>query len=268
MGNEPGGIPSAGQVGGIIPHFYFDVIGRILPGTFFIIGLAFLLLPASALDEFKCSVLPPVREESGTYLIFAGTVCIFGLALFSYIVGSLLGAVSHFLFERCRTMDCRDVFSNIRGKSCKDSPHPIEEIINQHLKKHFGVEFLNPRTDENEKLKHESLADLSKLCTYYVWQKNVNLGQMTTRWDAENLGNRNIMFGAGALALTRAVQMLWCHDQHPAFLLIMALITVFAIRQNEYLRRTQVFGRFLLFLSVSGPEELEKGRVAPAKSAP
>jgi hypothetical protein len=259
MGDESGGIPSAGQVGGIIPHFYFDVIGRILPGAFFIIGLAILLLPASGLDEFKRSLLPPGKEESGTYLIFAATVTLFGIALFSYIVGSLLGSVSYIPFEKCRTMDRRSVFCDVRGKLSKDLPHPIEEVIGQRLKKYFGVDFFEAETGEHGMLKHESLSGLSKLCTYYVWQKNVNLGQMTTRWDAENLGNRSVMFGAGVLALVRAVQLLRCHDRHYIFLGMMVSIAVSAFYHYKYLRRIQVLGRFFLFLAVSGPEDSEKG---------
>ena len=42
MTGEPENVPSASQLGGIIPHFHYDVIGRILPGVFFLVGLAFL----------------------------------------------------------------------------------------------------------------------------------------------------------------------------------------------------------------------------------
>src|SRR5882724_10266022 len=105
MAEGPENIPTTSQMGGIIPHFYYDVIGRILPGTFFIVWLGILVFPADKLGELKCEFTPPVSEHSGAYLIFIGTLALFSLALSGYIAGLLLGSIAFLPLEQLKS--CR-----------------------------------------------------------------------------------------------------------------------------------------------------------------
>jgi hypothetical protein len=246
-------VPSASQVGGIIPHFYYDVIGRILPGAFFILGLAALYYPRDDLSLLKSMFAPPVSEHSGAYLIFTGTLLLFSLALSGYIVGSFLGSVSYYPFERFRGFRRRlgladlngaTVFRALRGGVYNDeSPHPGEAEILKRFENHFGVKFgTNPE---------EPLSECSRLCSYFVWARNVSLGQMTARWDAECLASRNIMFSAGVLVLLRGLQMIRWWDSNWYFLVAAVVIFASAWAHYEYLRRIQVAGRFALFWAMA-----------------
>jgi hypothetical protein len=271
MEEDSENVPTPGQVSGIIPHFYYDVIGRILPGTFFIVGLAVLYLPRDKVSELGCRFAPPVSEHSGAYLIFVVTLLLFSLVLLGYIVGSLLGSVSYYPFEKYRgfrraiglaDLNRTTVFRSLRGdKHNNESPHPGETELIKRFEHHFGTKFgVDPA---------ESLSECSRLCTYFVWARNVSLGQMTARWDAECLASRNILFGASVLCLLRGFQMACNLDSHWPFLVTTMLILIAAFAHYEYLRRIQLSGRFSLFWAIGGiPQQSAQTMPGSSQKAP
>jgi hypothetical protein len=84
MPGEPDNVPSAGQFSGIIPHFHYDVIGRILPGVFFLLALAFLYCPKE-IGNLETKLAPPQTDQSGPYLIFLVTLSLFFLFVTGYL---------------------------------------------------------------------------------------------------------------------------------------------------------------------------------------
>jgi hypothetical protein len=202
MAEDSAGSPLISQVGGIIPHFYFDLIGRVVPGGLFLIGLGVLYFP-DGLHTFWCMFVPPIDKDSGAYLIFAATLSLLALSLVGYIVRSLLGTISYIVFEsRWRKIG---MFPVLDAATVFHKSFPLRDALQKRFRHHFGENFADQPFG--------NLTDYSRLCSYFVWAKNVNLGQMTARWDAEALAGRNVLFGATALLLLRTIQIgINCRD--------------------------------------------------------
>jgi hypothetical protein len=244
--------PSAAQISGIIPHFHYDVIGRILPGVFFVMGLAVLFLPDTVVTALKCTFAPPKSEQSGPYLIFLLSLILLLVVPAAYVVGAFLGSLSHFPFEqwhwsmwlfRFPALTGTVVLATLRpnpsetesSEKGQESEHGLQKVFGDH----FGVG-INERNSE-------TLVEQSRLCIYYVWTRNVSLGQMSARWDAEALASRNILFGAAVLLILRLGQMAVFHDGRVFCLITMLAISFSARAMYEYERRKQITARFSLF---------------------
>jgi hypothetical protein len=237
MGGEAG--EEAGRVGGLIPHFFFDAIGRIVPGSFLIAGWLFEGWNAPSLSSLKAYI--EKFNVSGPAVAFM--VCLVA----SFIIGFLLGAVS-FIVEKIwswlrpwRPAALRKRYTGIDGKFSR-----LEETLREKL----GLAFPSGERD------HQSIHELSWLCAYYVWGANTNLGVLTSRWDAESLASRSLFVSSLGLA-TYALYL--SHWGSMAFFGCCAIASFLAY---NYHRKKQVFGRFDLFLactlcedkSESGPQ--------------
>jgi hypothetical protein len=256
MVDDTENVPPAGKLGGIIPHFHYDVIGRILPGVFFVIGLAVLFLPQDVVTTLKCVFAPPKSEQSGAYLIFLLTLILLLVVPAAYVVGAFLGSLSYFPFEkwsRCRKvfllphLTGTTVLKSLRPQPSETQPSEkkteTEHGLPKAFRDRFGVDI-----DENNS---EILVEQSRMCIYYVWFRSVSLGQMGARWDAEALASRNILFGAAVLLFLRIGQMIKNWDGRYSFALIMTAIAVSALVMYEYVRRRQITGRFSLFWALA-----------------
>jgi hypothetical protein len=256
MSGESESVPSVGKFSGIIPHFHYDVIGRILPGVFFLVGLAVLYLPSNEARNLKVRFAPPQAEQSGTYLIFLVTLSLFFSVAVGYLTGSFLGSLSYFPFEKCawfrrkiwlRDLNAATIFAPFRTRHFdKESPEKVrksEHALREAFKHHFG-EDINQRNSA-------ALAEQSKVCIYYVWAKNVSLGQMSARWDAESLASRSILFASGVLLVLRSCQIIRYWDWRLPYEGAMLLVFISALFMYEYDRRRQISGRFSLFWAIA-----------------
>ncbi|MFI5073230.1 MAG: hypothetical protein ACHP8A_20365 [Terriglobales bacterium] len=250
MAEEISSSPSIGQVGGIIPHFYFDLIGRIVPGGLFLIGLAVLYLP-DKVDKFLRLFLPPIEKDSGTYLIFAATLLLLALSLVGYFVGSFLGTVSHHVFER--NWRHIGIFPALDTTTVFQESFPSKVALQKRFEHYFGESLADQPSG--------SLAGFSRLCSYFVWARNVSLGQMTARWDAEALAGRNVLLGATTLLVLRLIHS--GGNRHDMFEVSMALVVAAAFLHYRYQRRLQIAGRYYLFWAVSQYEKESHSSTEP-----
>lgn len=220
----------AAKVPGIIPHFFFDAIGRIVPGVFLLVGLAWTR------PELRDKLFSPwstderVSSWSGTGLVLF--FLIFLIA--SYFLGFLLGSLSQPIVEK-------GVFAWLLPLDLK------------WLRRWMGVQQGKARVEDvYEGVFGGALADdcallyrQSWLCAYYVWQNNQNLGLMGSRWDAEALSSGSIVLASAILIL---VTPEWCVEWIK--LVVFGVILVGALFGYSYHRKKRLVGRFDLFLAV------------------
>lgn len=232
-------VPSPTQVGGLIPHFFYDVIGRMVPGGFAILGFGAVFGIPSLPKAIDISQLPPAEKTAGLYL-FVVTAALLLFALAAYFVGFLLGAPSHWVFEKkLRKMWCLGELNlEFLLKSFGGAAHEGANL-KKVFKERFDFELAEPAE------RH------SWLCAYSVWVRNVNLGQMASRWDAEALGSRGILLGGICLFFIRLIQQArdYCRagDFEPWLLAFFAGVSIAAWLAYEYHRRKQLYGRYALF---------------------
>ncbi len=87
MGAE-GDVPK--QISGMIPHFWFDILGRIVPGAFLLVGLFsedWHQSLTSFLHKFAAD-FPLTTHSVGFFLLFSAA---------SFFVGHFLGVLSYYL---------------------------------------------------------------------------------------------------------------------------------------------------------------------------
>jgi len=192
------------------------------------------------------SYLKSVSRSEGAagLLIFSTTL---GLLLFvsaSYFVGFLLGAPSHHLFEKWLNGIWQRIETNALFKSFGAEEEQLKQF-QKLFKAHFGFEI--PPTGQR-------ITNCSWLCAYFVWANSPDLGQMTSRWDAEALESRAILFASVILTLLRALEQLYTYCRfgnfHYGWLSTFGLISVAAGSAYGFHRRKQVYGRCALFHSL------------------
>src|SRR5712692_52688 len=172
--NDSVNLPS--RIGGVIPHFFYDVIGRIVPGAFFLASLWWVKSGKNLKDT----------AETLASATWSSVVMWFVLlAVLGYLLGFLLGAVSHGLVERIwgsvRPWRIGDLRRGVGAAG--DETTRIETLFRER----FGFEV--PAT-------HDGVVTCSWLCAYAVWDVNPYLGVLTSRWDAEALATRNLLIAS------------------------------------------------------------------------
>lgn len=221
--------PSPVKVGGVIPHFFFDAIGRIVPGTFLAVALRFAGL--------RLEVLLPtgqyIEKDAGSLI-----VSVFLLFLVLYFLGFLLGALSYLLVERpwgkwrpWRLEDLRQRFGRAPGD---------RTILEDLFEQQFGYSLAAPKEEQ-----HIRIMNGSWLCAYYVWANSQALGVLTSRWDAEALLSRSTLVGS---VFPLAWSLSECKFSHAAAFFLIGLLAYCAY---GYHRNKQVFARFDLYLALA-----------------
>lgn len=244
--NEPASLNASTRIPGIIPHFFYDLIGRILPGAYLILGVLIILWQEDGISNSVPKYLfePGVLDKATGLLVMLLTV---GLLLFlasAYLVGFLLGAVSYYVERFCnvwRPMTLDQLLESFN----------LSERIRAGLREAFRQQFSFDLEGPDSGSSFREMTETSALCSYYVWAKNPNLGYMTSRWDAEALASRSVLVASLALFIIRLVQVLiWRHCTglfKPGLLLVFFLIASGAACAYRFQRRKQIQGRFSLF---------------------
>jgi hypothetical protein len=223
-----------------IPFLFYDVIGRMFPGGFLIIG-AFLsslrFLPLYCFDPYLKTA--KVSETSVGFATLALGLAVLIFAVTSSFLGFILAALSNVLVEKMIWRH-RSPF-NLVGLS------KFLGIANiGFLKTQFALQFGSEPTDG-------SLNESSFLCAYYGWKINPNLGTMQGRWDSDLLAAQSFVLVSAALVVMAVVEgfivgfdlflIVW--------LIVLTIILCGSCLAFNYHRKKRVYGRFGLFLALS-----------------
>jgi hypothetical protein len=251
VGDEAQGVPSNAQLGGVIPHFFYDVIGRIIPGCFLIAGCSFIFTPSYIINSRNRVLVGATIEGESARFIFLSSLIIFSFAVSGYLVGFLVGPISFEVLEkrtyfrlkllRLPDLTLKELFRSSGGPEVGEGP----------LKKAFNSQFGMDLAENTA----EALATQSWLCSHFVWSRNSNLGQITSRWDAETHASREILFSAlGLSGVQTAFAILYLIQTRHFYWrlwLCFLLITYSAWRTYSHARRRQIIGRFSVFYALS-----------------
>lgn len=219
-------IPRPSRVGGAIPYFFFDAIGRIVPGAYLIVGML-----SAGFEPKEVIFLKNITMSGPTGL----AASFFTLLIASYFIGFVLGPISWTL-EAAWRWKWEWSIRKVRqwyGMPSKESP--IEQRIQERFK--FSI------SDDNNQ--SERILRASWLCQFYVYNASYQLGIMATRWDAESLAARNVV-AASLFPFGYSLSNLdWWRAG------VFFFIGFFVLLAYRYHRKKQLMGRFDLFLACS-----------------
>jgi hypothetical protein len=231
-------MPSIKEMTGKIPLFFYDAIGRILPGAVFVVG-TICYLNRNRLTSWDMAVrtlqtLFPKESTAGYSL--AALLLFFGL---SYFVGIILSSLSFDLVERpFRRLAKLDIHAMVKEVGV-DSPHRLQERFQHQFGHHIPM-------DVNE---------ASFLCSFYAWKTDANLGMMTARWDAEALCGRSLALVTLMFVLMPAVTRVWVPwtKVEWAWAGVWLVICISTCLSFNYLRKKRLSGRFGLLMALTSP---------------
>lgn len=226
MADEP---ESPVGVAGLVPHFFFDLIGRILPGAFVIIATWVIFRPNRASD-----VVGKIWASFFNSPKDAGPSAAMGLLLFlaliaaSYFVGLYMGSLSHFFIERI-------IWKRKWPWSLDQIPSPFKVDPGTMEIRYCGMSwysFNGPSTEP-----YEVVETLARICGMFLWAANPAVGGVTSRWDAEALASRSVALAALVLTVVSLSKCNLCGA------LVMGLIGVGALMTYHHVRRRHVVGK-------------------------
>ena len=210
-------IPEPGGVGGIVPHFYYDLLGRIVPGIY-------LLVAGHWLVQLNGKAPALGNSLSATAIVIT--------TLAAYAISFVLGPCSYWVFDWLCRFDPKDLTGEITDVMDKNGiSHPLAD-----KKGNF----------------HGSILKQSELCGYRLWLRAPQLAIICSRWDAEAFTARQI----GMVTIILLVVTAWMTvsgkppDHAWIALCLFLLITVFSAKQFHYSRRKAILARFRMLASV------------------
>ncbi len=227
--------PSTKEITGSMPLFFYDAIGRIVPGALLMIGLLFYF-KRDLISDWPCPLLRTFPKDSTAGYSLAILLVFFGVAHF---VGVILASWSYLVLEYFWNWKWplnNDALAESLGGTRLDK-------LNTEYKSHFGHGLDN------------SLNDASFLCSHYLWSADPNLGLMTARGDAEALSGRSLAFVSIIFSLLPSFVNLFCWRGYSRFDMlwtaVMAFVALGALMSFNHLRKKRVYSRFAMFLAVN-----------------
>ena len=255
------------RVGGVFPWFFFDAIGRIVPGMYLI---AVVILESVSPDQVKALLALPQGSVTG----FATSLVL--LLIASYFMGFVLGPLS-WLLEKLVWWSPWSI-AKVRkwyGLS-EETVAPVEQCIETHLRFSIAEKKQDPKTEvpktedsktRDLKTEDQRIRSASRLCQFFVYDASYQLGLLSTRWDAEALAARNTM--AASLVALILSPILTPHLYHPVFRgIYFAFVSVgiyfLSAFVYDYHREKQLMGKFDLFLACA---RRQFGQTTPSSSS-
>lgn len=223
-----------------IPFLFYDVIGRMFPGGFLIIG-GFLsslhFLPFYCFDSWlKTSKVSEISVGFAT-LVIGLSVLIFAVS--SSFLGFVLGALSNILVEKMIWRRCSPFDLKGLGKFLG-----IDNL--GFVKTQFQLQFGSEPQDG-------SLNESSFLCAYYGWKVNTNVGAMQARWDSDLLAAQSFVLVSVILIAMAVIEGVVAGFD--LFLIVWLIVLTIILSGSclafNYHRKKRVYGRFGLFLALS-----------------
>lgn len=225
-----------------IPYLFYDVIGRMMPGAYFILGILICTIPFMTWAKFVGLVhrIEAHKQEGAVTVSIIGMGLLFffcAAAFFGFFLASISNqVVEQWIWGRLAPLDYRGMEKFLGSDTARS--------ISTRFEKEFGA-----RPGEM------SLNRSSFVCAYYIWRNDVNLGQMQGRQDADLLAAQSFVLVTMILALLsifdayavglRMYLYLWL-----PFLVLIGLGSALSF---NYHRQKRVYGRFELFLALSQP---------------
>ncbi len=235
-----------------IPFLFYDVIGRMFPGGFLILGTILSSQRFLPFYYFDCMLKQTEHSEMslGVASLFVGL----GFLLFaatSTFLGFILAALSNLLIERQIWKRLWPL--NLNGLS---KFLGLENI--KFLKSQFQVQF-------GSEPKDDSLNESSFLCAYYGWKVSPTLGAMQGRWDSDLLAAQSFVLVTLILILVSIAEgvSVGFDLYSKVWLIVLTLILWGSCLAFNYHRKKRVYGRFGLFLALSNSPHIEKGDAGP-----
>jgi len=189
------------QIGGAIPHFWFDVLGRIVPGAFLLVGLFsedWQQSLTSFVHKFAAD-FPLTTHSVGFFLLFSAA---------SFFVGHFLGILSYYFIawpvaflwpitERSvqppRELPIPNVLKNCLERFMSES----EKSAGKHSKAYQLLAFW----DYSRIRTHKVIAKQSEALAHWLWIRGPELAILVSRWAADSLAGRSVAI-ASVILLT------------------------------------------------------------------
>ncbi|WP_455205576.1 hypothetical protein [Kaarinaea lacus] len=211
----------------IIPQFFYDVIGRILPGSAAIVGFA--LAMEIPLDTLLASSISPSSKLKDSIL--------FILTLFvalSYMLGHLMG-VFHDILRKILKDLCFSDFNVLRKWICP-LPHANDNFKSSTLKKEFD--------DTQQRICRENDKDeyTTVLFIWYDWLRveYPDVGNRITKLRAEYTMRAGIA-SAALLSLICHLFAIWRDQTNYNVYLVGGCIFVFVVAVFSYKKAYKIF---------------------------
>lgn len=179
------------QIAGVIPHFWFDVLGRIVPGAFLLVGL-FSEDWQQSLTSFVHTFakdFPLTSHSVGFFLLFSAA---------SFFVGHFLGVLSHYFIA----WPVAFLWPIKKGSVQSPNDLPIPQMLKNCMEsfmcdtkdtsgKHAGV-----RT-------HKIIARQSEALAHWLWIRGPELAILVSRWAADSLAGRSVALASVILLASK-----------------------------------------------------------------
>lgn len=227
--------PSPTGVG--IPYFFYDIIGRILPGAFLIVGAIITFREHQLISWILDLAQNGIHIETGAATLILGLI----LTLFvgaAALTGSILASLAHVIDGWLWKLGHKITFENLLlFLNAGDVPS-----FREHFERHFGK--IKP-TDEAQ------FKGASILCSYYILGTSENLGVLAARHDAEALSSQSMVLAS--LILLIATLMRLCRSHEPLFLYwwlgVLTSVFIGASLTFNYHRKKKIYSRFGLYFA-------------------
>lgn len=209
------------KVVSVVPYFFYDLFGRILPGLFLLCGVFLAWRHSSRVQWF----LEQAQRARAAEWVVGGVILVAG----SFLSGFLLSTVSRALWK------LRIPISLATLRDHFGSPAAAESSIETAFRAHFGFG-LDHRTEEKT-----YLVFCSRLCQLAVASRHPALDSASVRVDAEELLGRSLCAASFILLLLTAALRQWIAFAY-------TVIAVLSLLSSRHYRAKGIRERFQMFL--------------------
>ena len=223
---EPIELPQ--KAGGVVPYFFYDLYGRILPGLFLLCG--FIAVWSHRNVELASRVAEAIKGASA----LGWGVALLGVVAVSFLVGFLLSEVTRITLWR---------FKKVPSTLGKWREHFGEESgerssIGAAFEAYFG--FRLDLESKNEKY----LIYCARLCEFAVAIESPPLDAVATRVAAEELLSGSLFWASVFLAVANAWALSW-------LLLVYLVLAGLSYGSYDHYREKGIREKFQMFLAVT-----------------
>ena len=234
-------VPDVAGLSSIVPHFRSELIGRIAPGMYLLLGGYWII----KIIKFKGEAPSLTAAPSFATMVVA--------VLFAYVVGLIIGPLSHFVFDWLLP------FGRFKATN---TPRVVLKALEQN-----GWEL--PSTTLPKRQWNKRIRSLSEQSAYLLWQRAPLLALMTSRWDAEAFAARQFGMATIILMAVMAWTLQGAVKGHEPMFIILAGIVFFCYLQFRYSRRRSILSRLVMLASFAygslpDPLTMAAGRSATA----
>jgi hypothetical protein len=217
-GQDDDSLTPVTKYAGVIPHFWYDIIGQMVPGSFLLVGMWSLGISNT---KAECFVKTYLTNNSDLRFI----PLLITLAVVAYFIGGILGPFSHLL---------------IQEPFWKWFPTAIPATTVEHLRPIFG-----PMKNEND------IKMVRDQCSWVVWKRAPDLAMIFSRWDAMALSARSIALSSAGLLVYSIAK---CYGAASVTLLIVSIGSLLSFNHFRGKALTSRFEMLALVLHKHQPK--------------